>query len=80
MFFLRLPEAASKRTRVCFFGGEAVEKTHILFCARYYTSLQHVPCIKEFWSKAPNFPLPPGAAFGGVEATCHQLHEFSPIE
>jgi len=34
MFFLRPPPAASKRTRVCFFGGEAAEKTHILFCAR----------------------------------------------
>jgi len=29
---LRRPQ---KRTRVCFFGGEAAEKTHILFCARY---------------------------------------------
>jgi len=40
MFFLRPPEAASKRTRVCFFGGEAAEKTHILFCARYIVALR----------------------------------------
>jgi len=23
---------------VCFFGGEAAEKTHILFCARYFVA------------------------------------------
>jgi len=31
--------AASKRTRVCFFGGEAAEKTHIFFCARCLPSV-----------------------------------------
>jgi len=39
MFFLGPPEAAPKRTRVCFFGGFAAEKTHILFWARYLAGL-----------------------------------------
>jgi len=41
MFFLGPPEAAPKRTRVCFFGGEAAEKTHILFCARSLKKQKH---------------------------------------
>jgi len=47
MFFLRPPPAASKRTRVCFFGGKAAEKTHILFCARYLAQMvQSIPADK----------------------------------
>jgi len=55
MFFLRPPEAASKRTRVCFFGGFAAEKTHILFCSRYLTTCQYCAKQSEFNAKMGQF-------------------------
>jgi len=60
MFFLRPPPAASKRTRVCFFGGEAAEKTHILFCARYLELVGDL----GFEGKIVNFLMRQGGKMG----------------
>jgi len=56
MFFLRPPEAASKRTRVCFFGGEAAEKRERLFFGRYLVAKPQPNRLgqKGFGARPPN--------------------------